>query len=803
MNARPAFVGPLVVAIVAIGGAVSTTAAQDGIVEGRVRAGSHGIPNVVVDVLDAGVTDQTDADGRFRLSLAGGVYTLAFRFERLATFERNVVVMAGETVTLDEQVESPLFYEETVTVVAPSLLPERILETSAAVTTLLGSDVRLQAADAQVPRILAFTPGAEVTQSGVYDFNVNARGFNTATNRHVKTLIDGRDPSVPVLLGYQDWAANAFALDELEQAEFIRGPAAALYGAGAFNGVLSITTKAPADSPGGYARFAFGGLDTARVDVRHASRMSASTAFKVTGGYYRSHDFARSRVSSVDYPGLPPEVIPLPRDTIESVFGTARLDRTFASGRTGTIEFGTTQVKGLTTVTSAGRTQATENHRPWARGAYQSSHWRGSIAYSGQHTDNQIGLSTGTPIYFDADNLEGNLQGHGRFLAGRGQVVAGISVGTQHADSADPGGAQTVFRSVERVTRGGGFAQVDYKLSNRLRGLFATRVDDSNVHTVQWSPRGALVWQISDSQTLRGSIGRAFQSPSLPEFFLWTPVAPPVDLSALETTLAPALNGASLGFGRVPVVAAGNAHLGVEKISSVEIGYTTVLRGRVFATVDYYRARLSDFTSNLLPQQSTPLGVINPDYAPYQPPPSLPAASAAAVLAALDTALPPLLRASMTNDEPGKPAFVVLSDRNLGRAHTQGVEATASIMMAPGLRVDGALSLFDYRIDEQAALGTVHPNTPSRQWSAGVIYTSTYATAALRFRSVAAFSWSSGLFTGPVPAYQVTDVQALVPLTHGCSVGVDVTNLFNDVHYEIFGGDRLRRRALGSIRYAW
>ena len=49
-------------------------------------------------------------------------------------------------------------------------------------------------------------PGAEVTQSGIYDYNFNTRGFNSSLNRRVATLIDGRNPAVP-FLGAQEWAA--------------------------------------------------------------------------------------------------------------------------------------------------------------------------------------------------------------------------------------------------------------------------------------------------------------------------------------------------------------------------------------------------------------------------------------------------------------------------------------------------------------------------------------------------------------------------------------------------------------------
>jgi hypothetical protein len=42
-----------------------------------------------------------------------------------------------------------------------------------------------------------------------------------------------------------------------------------------------------------------------------------------------------------------------------------------------------------------------------------------------------------------------------------------------------------------------------------------------------------------------------------------------------------------------------------------------------------------------------------------------------------------------------------------------------------------------------------------------------------------------------------------VPLTKRLTLGVDVANLFDNAHYEMFGGDVLRRRALAHLTVGW
>ena len=122
-----------------------------------------------------------------------------------------------------------------------------------------------------------------MTQSGLYDYNINTRGFNSSLNRRVATLIDGRDPSVP-FLGAQEWSAVSFPLDDLANLEMVRGPSAALYGANASSGVLNMTTKAPRDSQGGILRLSFGELNTTNVDLRWAGSLGNEWYVKALGG---------------------------------------------------------------------------------------------------------------------------------------------------------------------------------------------------------------------------------------------------------------------------------------------------------------------------------------------------------------------------------------------------------------------------------------------------------------------------------------------------------------------------------------
>src|SRR5918993_290192 len=435
----------------------------------------------------------------------------------------------------------------------------------------------------QLPRLLMSTPGVELVQSGLYDFNLNSRGFNGFYNRHVLTRIDGRDPSMPTVLGHVDWATLSNPLDDFDQLEFVRGPGAALYGAGAFNGVINLRTKAPRESLGGRARYSTGELGTQRIEFRQASAIGREWYLKGVGGYHRSGDFTRSRVTAAEYAPatLPPDLVAPSLDERHLAFGNVRIDKYMTADRLLTFELGT-------------------------------SH-----------------------IYLQSSQTVVEAQTNRRLAGGRGRVIAGLELGGQTADSVDPNGVQTAYDRKRSTRYGSVFGQIEYRVTERLNGVASARWDRSTLHAGRVSPRVAAVYSLAPSQTLRVTYGRAFQAANLSEYFLNLPVAPPIDLSRVEAALAPIIGSTSLNLQNVPILALGNEHLSVEQIDSVEVGYQGIINGRLLVTASVYRNQLKNFITYLLPQVGTSFGRLNPSFAPYTPPSSLSSGAAAVVTSTL------------------------------------------------------------------------------------------------------------------------------------------------------------------------
>ena len=137
--------------------------------------------------------------------------------------------------------QAPIQLSE-LTVTGASKVPERAVEAPAAVSVVEPRVLQATGITGQAPLALREVPGVDLVQSGMNDYNVNARGFNSTLNRRVLVLQDGRDLAI-AFLGSQEWNALAVPTDEYSKMELVRGPGSALYGANAFLGVVNVITR--------------------------------------------------------------------------------------------------------------------------------------------------------------------------------------------------------------------------------------------------------------------------------------------------------------------------------------------------------------------------------------------------------------------------------------------------------------------------------------------------------------------------------------------------------------------------------
>lgn len=157
--------------------------------------------------------------------------------------------------------------------------------------------------------------GVDLTSASIGFKVINTRGFNSTSPVRSLQIIDGVDNQAP---GLNFSLGNFLGASELDvqNVDIIAGASTAFYGPGAFNGVISMTTKNPFDYQGISASLKVGERNLAEVAVRYAEAFKAfgkdyeNFAFKINLYYLRADDWEADNLDptyqsedGVDNPG--------------------------------------------------------------------------------------------------------------------------------------------------------------------------------------------------------------------------------------------------------------------------------------------------------------------------------------------------------------------------------------------------------------------------------------------------------------------------------------------------------------------
>ena len=742
-------------------------AQETGTVTGTVTRAADGeaLSSVSVSVPSVGISTITGTDGKYTLRrVPAGPQTIVFRWLGYRPTQTQVVVEPGATVTADAALEAAVISLGEIVVEGASRAPERIVEAPAAISVVPEEVLQDVAITGQAPIALQAVPGVDVVQSGVNDFNVNARGFNSSLNRRMLTLQDGRDLAI-AFLGSQEWNGLTQPLDDMGRVEVVRGPGSALYGANAFSGVINITTPTAREILGSRMTVGGGELETFRLDARHAGLAAdGRIGFRVNGGYNRSDTYSRSRTlrngtslqqeyeEATDEPvPLTVEALPLKgqtadavtgevsgdRDPLRNIYGSGRVDYYLDNGSVVSVDGGASQVENEIFVTGIGRVQVDKAVKPYVRAALAADRYN-VFGYWNSRTslDPQMSLTSGLPLEERSDVFHFEGQNNWNFQQDRGRVVYGASYRNTKVNTS--GTLMNLANDNRSDDLYSAYGQVEYKITPQIRLVGAARFDDGDLIESQFSPKGAIVFSPNESHSFRVSVNRAFQTPNYSEFFLQVPVAAPTPsprtlegsietyYAAVRASLPPAaLTGLTL-TDNLPwefspltqALALGNANLDVEKVTGWEVGYKGSLGDRVYVTADAYINELRNFVTDLLPG-------VNPAFPTFSLQDGV---DVAAELTALDQRLAALtlppnhpLRAPIplllggygqlqqgTQIQGGNALAtlpdgsraLVLSYTNAGSVTERGIELGVGYQFTPEIRGDVSFTGFSFDVDE-------------------------------------------------------------------------------------------------------
>ena len=161
-----------------------------------------------------------------------------------------------------------------------------LTDTPAAVYVITSEDIA-HSGMRTIPDLLRLAPGVDVAQLDSNKWAISIRGFNGRFANKLLVMIDGRSVYTQDFSGVY-WDSQDLLLEDIDRIEIVRGPAAALWGANAVNGVINIITKNAARTQGGLVTVGGGSYDKAAAAARYGGTLGSDGYYRVYGKWFTS-----------------------------------------------------------------------------------------------------------------------------------------------------------------------------------------------------------------------------------------------------------------------------------------------------------------------------------------------------------------------------------------------------------------------------------------------------------------------------------------------------------------------------------
>lgn len=752
---------------------------------------------------------KTRDNGEGVLQLLPGKQTLSVSYVGYATKLLDINVQPQMT-TQAIQLSPGETRTQDITVFGASRRQQKITEAPAAVSVVMPSELARANSHGQVAKTIESIQGVDVVQSGMNDFNVNMRGFNNSINRRVLVLLDGRDPSTP-LLNLVEWNSFQTNMGDISSIEVVRGPGSALYGSNAYNGVINITSSAPKDIQGTRVSLTGGQFNTFRGDIRHAGGIG-SLYYKFNAGYStQSQSWVNSRDTTkggvMEYPGLARDVtgnragvgnitsidslINANRNAT-NMFGSARFDYELNTDERLTAELGFSRYGGEYFVNQTGRILINDVEKPFVRLAYNTSslniqaHWNRRNTITPQIVMNAAASSAERSDVYVID-----AQWNGSFLNDAMKLIIGASHEYQAVNTSLLGALPLLNPDGLHNNFSGVYAQAEVDILPSLRFVGAARIDRSTFFNTQFSPKAALVFSPIQDHTFRLTLNRSFLRPSYADLYRYSPAGAPVNLAAIDSLISSRNGVAPLGLSRTtPQWNLGNPTIQVETAMSYEFGYKGIINKDLFVTVDAYLNRRTNFIS-------VPLGGLAPDV--YSPVRYDNQKANEELKAELDKINRQFYDRLARMPQTGSPALII-TPRNIGVINEYGLELGLNYYIMNGLLLQANYAYLDFTVEENTLQAQkIVPNTSPHRVNIGLQYEKNGFEIGAQVRGVNGFTWVAGLFEGYVPEYWLLNINVGYALTPEVKASATIFNALDRRHYQIFGGTILQRMATMNI----
>jgi len=707
---------------------------------------------------------------------------------------------SGTPSQAQPQPDEQQVYEDQIVVTASK--SEQALVNAPATVSLITNETLQNSGSTSIADLFRAVPGVNVTQTSARDINITSRGATNTLSTSQLALVDGRSIYLD-FFGFIAWDFLPVNPAEIKQIEVIRGPASAIWGANAMNGVVNVITKSPRELQGSSVTIGAGGFGRKTdnsdegagalfyVNGSHAQVINDRWAYKFSAGVYTQDPLTRPtgaipNGTGTQYPAFTNQGTTQPKVDVRADYdfedGEQKL--IFQGGFAGTegILHSGIGPFDIDQGTILGYVKAN-----YSKKAMKVNFFANIL--DGDATNLLAVDVTGQPLLFGFASQTYDVEfGDVRTFAGRHVVSYGGNY--RHSNfnlSIAPAG--------DSRDEGGGYIQDEIFLGKYVRWLVGARVDKFDIiDNAQFSPRTTLMLKPSADQTVRVSYNRAYRAPSVINDYLDTTIINQLPLASINPALSGVYNfpvravGSKVGL--PPLVPA--QELSETSLSAFELGYTGIIRKRATVSAAFYINETKDdvFFTQVASYRAT------------NPPPGWP--------------LPPIVLELLNcpaNPPPGRPCPfgagnglpLGFSYRNFGKVNQKGLE----------LGIDGAItrewSAFANYAFQPEPKATDFPSSeelnipPAHLFNIGMNYDGPQYLGTLQVSYQGEAFWQDVLdsrFHGP------TDAFTLVNGSIGRKWGQDgrivtmlkVTNLLNqEIQQHIFG-DISKLQMVGELR---
>jgi outer membrane receptor protein involved in Fe transport len=447
-----------------------------------------------------------------------------------------------------------------------------------AITVITREDIEASGANGFAD-LLRLVPGMEVVITSPSFSSVSTRLDWTFENKNFLVLIDGREANIE-LLGYTFFELQPVSIEDIERIEVIRGPGSSLYGANAFVGVISITTRAVPEETSAWMNVAGGEAGLTEVGARASTRMGPLGVSLSAGGIHMGNFTDPNRLG------------------VEQWRVRSNLDYRLTDSRRLALDVGFADGKGPV-ATTAGTIHI---HVPsvYLRTAYESESLKAQLFWNYFDLDgeirvplefNRVMLAEFAPVTATGHTVDGEVQWTPPriidsllIITGGGGRVSYVESenlldGKTFADISSPDYHKPGITHWEG--RVGAFVHLEFAPADWATVTGGLRFDYNNITGEFLSPRLAAVFRPTEGQFIRTGVARSFRKPTFYETNLHINVKFP-DESPLTGT-------GQTEFQEFMTRVVGNRSISPDEIVSFETGYMgQFLDGRLILNLDLY-----------------------------------------------------------------------------------------------------------------------------------------------------------------------------------------------------------------------